>query len=218
MCKNACSLIVLGIGLGLTLLAGGHQAPQTTETPGAATMQLAAENELILQVLDAAQFEADQIRQGFDLDKKRVMDILNFSRNFTDRCHFEKEEEYYFPAAQVYAGPRIYGFLGELEIGYAYGRSVLEEIDSLLDHSGREQSQLIAQRLAAYAKVLRRTIRRENEQLYAKAHTFLSATEERALLIGFRRIDLFATLDFGDGFHKHYRQLGEQLGQWAGGQ
>ena len=70
------------------------------------------------------------------MDENRVREILDFSRNFTDRCHHGKEERYYFPAAQVYVGQRVYGFIDELEVEHAYGRSIMDEIDYLLGSDG----------------------------------------------------------------------------------
>jgi hemerythrin-like domain-containing protein len=216
MQKITCGLTILGIGFGMTLLARDRRVPHETESVGAATRQLIAEHEVILRVLDAAQSEADHIRRGFNLDENRVRDILNFSRNFTDRCHQAKEERYYFPAAEAYAGRRIYPFVEELQVEHAYGRSILDEIDSLLGSGDSDIAKPIAERLSTYADMLRGHIRKENEQLYQKANTFLPSTEERALLIGFDRIEYFAAVEFGPDFHERYRQLAEQLSQWTG--
>ncbi len=216
MQKIACGLIVLGIGLGMTLLARDRRAPYQDESIGPATRQLLAEDQVILGVLKAAQSEADHIRRGFLPDKHRVRDILNFSRNYTGRCHYAKQAGYYFPAAEVYAGRRLYPFIDDLQAEYAYGRSIMDEIDSLLGSSDSDAAQPIAERLSTYAEIMHGSLRKENEQLYQKANTFLSATEERALLIGFDRIEYFMAVEFGADFQAHYRQLAEELGRWTG--
>jgi hemerythrin-like domain-containing protein len=175
-----------------------------------------AEHEVILRVLNAAQSEANHIRRGFDMDENRVRDILDFSRNFTDRCHHGKEERYYFPAMRIYAGPRIYGFLDELEAEHAYARSITDEIDFLLGGDKSEAAKPIAERLSVYVDMMRRHIRKENEQLYQKTNAFLPATEERALLLGFDRVESLTAIEFGPDFHDRYRRMAEELGQWPG--
>jgi hypothetical protein len=132
MRKITCGLIVLGTGLGVALLARERRGLYEGESAGPASRQLTAEHEVILEVLRAAQGEADHVRQGFNLDENRVRDIVDFSRNFTDRCHHGKEERFYFPAAEVYTGRRLHDFLEELTVEHAYGRSIMDEIDYLL--------------------------------------------------------------------------------------
>ncbi len=203
-------LLVLGTGLGVALVARERRSAYESESAGPASRQLMAEHEVILEVLRATQAEADRIRQGFNMDGNRVRDIVDFSRNFTDRCHHGKEERFYFPAAEVYAGQRVYGFLNELIAEHAYGRSIIDEIDYLLGGDADEAAKLIAERLSMYVSTMRRHIQRENQQLYQKSGTFLPGTEERALLIGFDRIE---SVELGVGFHERYHRLAETLSE-----
>jgi len=210
MRSMTCGLIVLGAGLGLTLLARERRALHEGAYAGAASRQLMDEHEMILEVVGAAQAEAEHIRRGSSMDESRVRQILDFSRNFTDRCHHAKEERYYFPAVLVYAGQRMGGLIDELEAEHAYGRANVEEIDYLLTSSNGEAGQMVAERLSRYAEVLRGHIQKENERLYRGADAFLPGTEERALMVGFERLE---NVELGSGFHEHYHRLGEQLSQ-----
>jgi hemerythrin-like domain-containing protein len=168
------------------------------------------EHEVILDVLRVAQAEADHIRQGFNADENRVRDIVDFSRNFTDRCHHGKEERFYFAAAEVYAGQRLRPLLEELTAEHAYGRSIMDEIDYLLGSDSDEAARLIAERLSVYVSTMHRHIQRENQQLYQKSAVFLPGPEERALLIGFERLE---SVDLGVGFHERYHRLAETLSE-----
>jgi hemerythrin-like domain-containing protein len=203
-------LLVLGTGLGVALVARERRSLYEGESAGRASRQLMAEHEVILEVLRAAQAQADHVRQGFNLDENRVREIVDFSRNFTDRCHHGKEERFYFPAAQVYAGQRVYGFIDELTAEHAYGRSIMDEIDYLLGSDAGEMAKPIAERLSMYVSTMRRHIERENGQLYRKSGTFLPGTEERALMIGFDRLE---NVDLGVGFHERYHRLAEGLSE-----
>jgi len=210
MRKIAYGLLVLATGLGVALLARERRSTYEGESAGPASRQLMAEHEVILKVLRAAQAEADHIRQGFNMDENRVRDIVDFSRNFTDRCHQGKEERFYFPAAEVYAGQRVYGVLDNLTAEHAYARSIMDEIDYLLGGDAGEAAKLIAERLSVYVSTMRRHIQRENQQLYQKSGTFLPGEEERALLVGFDRLE---SVDLGIGFHEKYHRLAEGLSE-----
>ncbi len=210
MRKMTYGLLVLGTGLGVALVARERRGPYEVESAGQASRQLMAEHEVILEVLHAAESQADRIRQGFNMDENRVRDIVDFSRNFTDRCHHGKEERFYFPAAEVYAGQRVYGFIDELTAEHAFGRSIMEEIDYLLGGDTGDVARLIAERLSVYVSTMRRHIERENGQLYRKSGAFLPDTEERALMVGFDRLE---NVDLGIGFHEKYHRLAEGLSE-----
>jgi hemerythrin-like domain-containing protein len=203
-------LLVFGMGLGVALLARERRGLYEGESAGRASRQLMAEHEVILEVLRAAQAKTDHVRQGFNLDENRVREIVDFSRNFTDRCHHGKEERFYFPAAEVYTGRRLHDFLEELTVEHAYGRSIMDEIDYLLGSDDTDAARLIAERLSVYISTMRRHIEREDGQLYRKSGIFLPGTEERALMIGFDRLE---NVDLGVGFHERYHRLAEGLSE-----
>jgi hemerythrin-like domain-containing protein len=208
MRKIIYGLTVLGVSLAVTLLANDRRPPSEGGSVGEATRQLLAEHALILRVLEVVRNEGDHIRRGFPMDENRVRKIVDFSRNFIDRCHYAKEEKYYFPALKVYAGQRVYGVIDELTAEHAYGRSIMDEIDFLFSHRDGETPRLIGERLSTYAGMLDRHIRTENERLYQTAGALLPNREERALLVGFDRVE---NVDLGPGFHEQYHNLGEEL-------
>ena len=210
MRKIAYGLILLGTGLGVVLLGRERRGPYEGQAAGPASRQLMAEHEVILEVLRTVESEADHIRQGFNMDDNRVRDLVDFSRNFTDRCHHGKEERFYFPAAQVYAGQRVYSSIDELMAEHAYGRSIMDEIDYLLGNEDSDAPKLIAERLSVYVSTMRRHIQRENQQLYQKSGTFLPGAEELALMVGFDRVE---NVDLGVGFHEKYHHLVEGLSE-----
>jgi hemerythrin-like domain-containing protein len=210
MRKMTYGLLILGTVLGVALVARERRSEYESQAVGPASRQLMAEHEVILEVLRVAESEADRIRQGFNMDKNRVRSIVDFSRNFTDRCHHGKEERFYFPAAQVYAGQRIYGFIDELTAEHAYSRSIVDEIDYLLGGDPSDTAKLIAERLSMYVDTMRRHIERENGQLFRRSGTFLPGVEERALIVGF---DWIENVDLGIGFHEKYHRLAEELSE-----
>jgi hemerythrin-like domain-containing protein len=207
------SLAVLGAGLGLTLLAQERRPAYEQGRIGPASRQLMDEHEVILKVVNAMQAEADHMRRGSSVDESHVRQMLDFSRNFTDRYHYAQEERYYFPAVLVYTGQRTRGLIDELEAEHAYARTIVDEVDSLLTGNNPKAAALIAERLSRYADVLRRHIRKENEQLCQKANAFLPEAEERALTIGFEQP---GNMVLGSGFREHYYRMAEELSRAHG--
>ena len=119
---------------------GAARAPYEVESAGQASRQLMAEHEVILEVLYTPGRVPRPIASGRASTWTRTAyGISSITRNFTDRCHHGKEERFYFPAAEVYAGQRVYGFIDELTAEHAYGRSIMDEIDYLLEPQGRER-------------------------------------------------------------------------------
>ena len=55
------------------------------------------EHEVILMVLAAAEREASRIEEGEAPAGERIAQVVEFSRNFIDRCHHAKEEKHLFP-------------------------------------------------------------------------------------------------------------------------
>jgi len=54
------------------------------------------EHKIILQVLDAAEREARRMGETGEVRTERLEQMVDFFRNFADRCHHAKEEKLLF--------------------------------------------------------------------------------------------------------------------------
>jgi hemerythrin-like domain-containing protein len=180
MRRATFSLAVLGAGLGLTLLAQERQPTHEGRPVGPASRQLMAEHEVILAVVDAIQREADHIRGGSSADDSRVRQMLDFARNFADRCHHAKEEGQLFPAMRARgAGGPLEVFLEEHEEGRRYLRT-------LATGASAGERATAARR---YVAMLHDHIERENEVLFPMADGLLTPEEQGALARAYEDVE-----------------------------
>ena len=64
------------------------------------TRQLADEHEYVKLVVGAMEAEATFIERTGRIHEERVIQMVDFTRNFTDGDHHTKEEDLLFPAAR----------------------------------------------------------------------------------------------------------------------
>ena len=158
-------------------------------------------------VVKATEKEGARIRRTREVDKERIHKMITFYQNFTDKCHHAKEERYYFPAAEVYDSESIAKQTEARRSEHTLFRGMLEEVDYLL---GQEplKAAMVAERLERYAELLRVHIETENQQLFPEGDQVLPASEEKAMLQGFMRIE---KVELEEGFHQKYKRLAEEL-------
>jgi len=135
--------------------------------------------------------------------------IIDFIRNFADRCHHVKEEKVLFPALEKCgmdptAGP-IAIMLEEHEEGRGYVRAMAESLASL-DPDGARAA--LVENAKSYLRLLPDHIQKEDEALFVMADDVLSAEEQRTLV---REFEEHETKEMGPGVHVKYVTLLEEL-------
>src|SRR5664280_1393811 len=86
------------------------------------TETLNHEHKIVLMVLEGAEREATAIKAGAAVHAEKVEQMVDFFKNFVDRCHHAKEERHLFPAL-------LLGVMAAVD-------EVLEEVHHLLDLLG----------------------------------------------------------------------------------
>lgn len=208
--KKSRTLLVLTTTLFLASCLPGaeaeaHAQHDATKADGPANA-LHQEHDLTLAVLAATEAEAAKLRSG-NADPERIRRILQFFKNFTDRCHHAKEEHYYFPAAKAYGDEELDRWIATLKNEHALGKAMLETVGYLLDQKS-EHRPMMAERLETYCQMLRTHIRKENEWLIPRASVLLPSKEQEALKVAFER---FEHVELGKGFHEKYHRLAKDI-------
>jgi hemerythrin-like domain-containing protein len=172
------------------------------------------EHQLILMVLDAAEREARAIAGGGVADADRLTAFVDFIRNFADHCHHAKEEDLLFvrmgeKGFPLQGGP-VAVMLHEHELDAPMPRR------SLTTSPPRQPARRVredggAERLAAYAGLLRQHISKEDNILYPMADRVFSEEDQAALAADFERVERD---EIGEGVHQRYEALAREL---AGG-
>ncbi len=187
-----------------TIEKGVSQPEHRILTPGD---QLQKEHRVIMRVVAAAKKEAATIKKQEHPDTKRIRQMVEFFSNFVHRCHFAKQERFYFPAVMYHGSAAVQAFISELKTEHAYARSIIEELKYVLDYD-EENVYFLAERLETYSTLLEKHLENENDQLFPKAGLYIIGAEERAIRVGFEKIE---KMDLGPGFHEKYRAIAEDL-------
>jgi len=175
------------------------------------TETLKHEHQIILMVLEVAEREAQSIQDSGEVQADRIEKMLDFFRNFADRCHHAKEEKLFFVKMQergvpVRGGP-IAVMLQEHDEGRRRVQSVAEALPQV--RSG-EASALgsVRSNLLAYIQLLRAHIDKEDHILYPMADLLFTPEDQRALTEAFEKVE---AEEIGEGVHEKYHQLVHDL-------
>jgi hemerythrin-like domain-containing protein len=161
------------------------------------------EHKIVLLVLQGADALSGPLGNGDAGALARAGEVVDFLRNFVDRCHHAKEERHLFPALTATAGAAapIAVLLSE----HQEGRRLVAEISSAL-----EKGQLgdAAEGLRAYGVLLRAHIDKEEGVLFPLADRALGPDEQQALKQAFDRVE---AEEIGEGVHERYHRLAHDL-------
>jgi len=168
------------------------------------TETLKDEHQLILKVLDAAEQAASHPET---LDLTTAEKMVDFLRNFADRCHHAKEQDLLFPAMAARGLPLDTGPIAVMLHEHDEGRDHVRAIFLELDEEEPDRA-LIARHLNEFATLLRGHISKEDDVLYPMADQLLSAADVECLQADFDRV---AREHIGAGVHEKYHALAHEL-------
>lgn len=173
------------------------------------TQVLRDEHELVLVVVGAMEREVASIERTGEAHADRVAQMVDFTRNFTDGCHHNKEEKVLFPLLEqreAAAGGPVSVMLSEHEAGRRAIRAIDEALPRVADDASARKT--VAENLGLYAQLLRLHINKENNVLFPLADRLLNASDKERLTIEFDRIE---TEETGAGVHERYHALAHEL-------
>jgi hemerythrin-like domain-containing protein len=171
------------------------------------TEMLKQEHKIILLVLAAAEKQAKAIEATGKIDGDKIDKLLDFFRNFADRCHHSKEEKRLFVALEQRGMRPDVGPIAVMLAEHQHGRNRLKAVAEALGKARAGDRQAIRQvrdNLAAYVKLLKEHITKEDNVLFAMADKILTAGDQAALSEAFEN-------EMGEGTHEKYHQLAKEL-------
>lgn len=172
---------------------------------------LVHEHEIILKVLDAAEREVQFIDQTGTMHEAQIERMVDFIRNFADRCHHAKEEKRLFVFMQERGMPVEHGPIGVMLQDHEQGREFVRGIVKGLElaRAGKTGAvESVRDNLAGYVNLLRMHIHKENNILFPMAARMMSAEDEARLLAEFEKVE---AEEIGEGVHEKYHQLAHEL-------
>jgi len=172
---------------------------------------LKQEHKIILVVLTAAEKQVRAIEAAGKVDGERTDKILEFFRNFTDRCHHTKEEKRLFVTLEARGMRHDAGPIAVMLAEHQHGRNRLKAVNDALIKARAGDRQMIKQvreNLAAYVKLLKEHIIKEDNVLFVMAEKMLTPQDQKSLAAAFEKVEAG---EMGDGLHEKYHQLAHEL-------
>lgn len=176
-----------------------------------ATEVLKQEHRAVERVLRIIERASARLEAGEDVPASVFEDCLDFIRNFVDRCHHGKEEDYLFPALEKMGIPRQGGpvavMLVEHDEGRGFVRAMVAAVAAYKRGDKAARAKLI-ENARGYASLLAQHIQKEDNILYAMGDQVLSAAKQQELVEAFERIEQER---IGPGEHERYHAMIDRL-------
>jgi hemerythrin-like domain-containing protein len=175
------------------------------------TEVLKHEHKVIDLVLGAAEREAKATARQRRAEGDRVEKMLDFFVNFADRCHHAKEEKLLFARMRERGMSAQSGPLAVMLAEHEESRRRLGAVRGSLTQAAAGEAAAVAsvsENLAAYVRLLRAHVEKEDGVLYPMADGMLSAEDQVELAEAFEKVEQEET---GEGVHEKYHHLAHEL-------
>ncbi|MFQ5682266.1 MAG: hemerythrin domain-containing protein [Candidatus Binatia bacterium] len=137
--------------------------------------------------------------------------VLDFIRNFADKCHHLKEERIFFPALEEHGIPREGGPIGMMLTEHEEARGYVRAMGAALTQGGGASPSSTGDLVGnakAYLRLLRQHIEKEDEVLFSMADDALTLDEQKQLL---REFEEHEEAEIGKGVHAKYLKIADEL-------
>ncbi len=174
------------------------------------TQDLNEEHGGIMLMLNIMGKVARKLRNGEDVPKEHLGKIVEFLRNFADKCHHGKEEDILFP--ELVKDPSntktVNELLGEHKTGRDYIRGIADSVEKY--EKGNSDAFHIAVNAEGYIRLLTEHIKKENINLFPKADKELSEKQQDNIA---ERFEILEKDVIGEGKHEEYHGWLKELKQ-----
>lgn len=145
---------------------------------------LKKEHEAILFTLKILDKVVTLIGKREAVSREDMSDLINFLKEFADKCHHGKEEGILFPAMVSAGVPEKGGPIGVMLSEHATGRKLISSMSTAISDNVDYDS--FAKLAAEYIGLLRNHIHKENNVLFPMAEKVRSGTKLEEIFTGFK--------------------------------
>jgi hemerythrin-like domain-containing protein len=177
---------------------------------------LSQEHRVIEQVLSCLEKLVTTDSAPVNVDWKSAGQILDFLKNFADRCHHGKEEEKLFPAMEARGFSPTAGPTAIMRLEHEQGRKLMAAMSEACRRGKQGEPTMFAEfdRAARdYVNLLRSHIQKEDSCLFPMANNFLKDADDNELMQQFDAIEHEPRLE---GEHEKYLALADELAERFG--
>lgn len=173
---------------------------------------LKEEHRVIERLLKVLTISSERLEKGEAISPAVFRRVIDFVRNFMDKCHGGKEEDILFRAIELHGIPRQGGPTGVMFLEHEEGRKFLRNMEDALNRyeaGDRSTAGAIARNGKGLAQLFLQHIPKEDDILYPLAENiFRNANQHKEFLEKFERIERER---IGEGKHQEYVKLVEEL-------
>ncbi|MBI4744605.1 MAG: hemerythrin domain-containing protein [Actinobacteria bacterium] len=175
------------------------------------TEQLKEEHEAIKLMLKILEKVCEKLESGEKVNHEDIDKIVEFIKDFADRCHHLKEEKLLFPAMEEAGVPKERGpisvMLMEHDEGRGYVRGMSEAIVKYKSGDYSASSEIV-KNVRGYIELLTQHINKEDNILYPMADMRFSEEKDEELL---KEFEIVEQERIGLGRHKELHKFLEDL-------
>ena len=161
----------------------------TTENP---VHMLTHEHQYILKVVNSLKAFGEQIERGGPVDVDTYRGIVEFMREFADKCHHGKEEALLFPAMEEKGVPESGCPLEALRSEHVKGRQLVAALDEAINAYTPGEASAIAKILTATRGIYQlypNHIWKEDEMVFPMVERLFNSDELRKLKTDFEQVE-----------------------------
>jgi hemerythrin-like domain-containing protein len=153
-----------------------------------------------LNILEKIQ---ERLGKNGEADYKDIIDLLDFLKEFADKCHHGKEEVFLFPALEKAGVKKEGGPIGVMLQEHTKGRNLIKEMqENILNNPVNKTGFITA--ASEYVRHMRAHIEKENTVLFPMIDTRMSASEQKELAENFENHEKKV---IGEGRHEELHAL-----------
>jgi hemerythrin-like domain-containing protein len=172
-----------------------------------ATELLMQEHAAIKQSLMILNKMCDKLQSGELVDRSHLEQIVDFIRNFADKCHHGKEEDILFDEMCKIGFSKEVGPISVMLSEHGMGREFVKGFSDAVElykEGDKNAVSAIVGNARKYSALLDQHIDKENNILYPMADARLSQEQQMNMLEDF---DKFEQLKMGPGKHAEFHKI-----------
>lgn len=182
----------------------------TVDQGSFATEILRQEFETIRRVLHILEKASHCLDKGEPVSKETFSSIIEIIKEFSDKCHQEKEDKILFPFLKDKEEGKKKDFLGQLLMEHVSSRDKIRDLSVSLNnlYLGKKAKKKITKIIHAYIKHTRKHIQTEEKVLFPWINKVLTHDEQIMLKNKFEDLE---KSDIETGVHEKYIALIEEI-------
>jgi len=165
------------------------------------------EHKAIEHALNILERMSERIEHNGDIDYSDINSFLEFLKEFADKCHHGKEEDFLFPALEKAGIKKEGGPIGVMLSEHTQGRNYIKQMQNSIVENPVDRK-LFIQASRDYIRLLRSHIQKENNVLFPLIETKLSVSERNEL---YEEFENHEEQVIGKGRHEELHSLLEKL-------